>query len=163
MFEKENEKIDEILGEIDRKNEENEANLLKESMKKKKKRVPSREITAVVALMLFIISVFYNYDRYSKSNKPLEISDEEKMESIKNYLYLVSQKIEGYKEENKRLPLTMEEIMIEDSFTTYKTIQDTLYEIECRYENLTLKYVSSEDPEELLTDKMIKTLNREEK
>ncbi|MGE3063860.1 MAG: hypothetical protein AB7T10_09565 [bacterium] len=162
MFEKPDEKIDEIIDEIEKKNEksdseEDSANL------KRGKRVPSREITALVVFLLFIASVFYNYNRYESLNAPFEVTDDEKLVSMKNHLYLLTQKISGYKDKEGKLPFSVNDIMIDNSFTIYRIIDDTLYEIECRYENLRVKYISTESAEGLLSEEMTKLLNREEK
>ncbi len=50
--------------------------------------------------------------------------------------------------------------MIEDSLLEYKVLNDSVFEIVCKYDKLICKYVSSDDPEILLNDEMVEMLNK---
>jgi len=155
MFEeKEDEKIEEILDEIKKKESEEVPYL-----ETKKKNPPAKLIFTIIMFLMFLFSLAYNANRVVEMNKPILLTEDEKLRSIRNYLYLTSMKIEEFKKEKGKLPETMFDVMIEDTFIGYKTLNDSTFEITCRYDNLFYKYVSTDDAEMLLSDDMTDMLN----
>jgi len=152
--EKEYEKIEEILDEIKKKESEEIPYL-----ETKKRNPPAKLIFTIIMFLMFLFSLAYNANRVVEMNKPIALTDEEKLNSIRNYLYLTSIKIEEFKKEKGKLPETMFDIMIEDTFVGYKTLNDSVFEITCRYDNLFYKYVSTDDIEILLSDDITEMLN----
>jgi len=126
---------------------------------KREFRFPAKVIFVFTVFLLFIFSIVYNSRVVAEMNRPLEVSDEEKLESMGNYLYLTNSKIEQYKEKKGKLPQDINELMIEDTLLRYAKVNDSIFELECMYDGLRLKYVSTEDAEILLSDSMVNALN----
>jgi len=150
------EKVDEVLQDIEKQKIEVPPPPQPTTSNKVKKQVT----LIIIVFVLFIASLYYNYIKIKEMNAPLVITEEEKMASLKNYIYLVNAKILLFKEKSARLPNDLSEIFIEDTNLTYIINDDSLFSLLCRYDDLSYTYESTDDPEELLSGEFLENLNK---
>lgn len=103
---------------------------------------------------LFIASCIYNCIELRRMNRSTPVSTERKTEDVNTHMFLVSLKIEEYKREYGRYPVSLEKDL-EDEEVQYTLYEDGAYALPYQLGDSVLTYRSTDDPTKLLCSELL--------
>ena len=127
---------------------------------KKRKQIPTGVYLAVLLALLIVVIVFSCSQMHSINNPPMP-SVEEATDGINTNFFLVCSKIEQYRLQHDRLPVSLDQVFVEDENLSY-SITGEIYTLQYVYEDTVITWNSTQEQTDLISNEFAEMIMGEE-